>query len=73
MPTITVYYWRGTQQHTGTATTYAGAMRIARRTQNACHATYYDEQGRELYDNGFGLVVAGGNEYVVVNQHPTRR
>lgn len=52
---ITVYYWRGTLQLTGIATTYRGARRIASRNQNKFGPTYYDEQGNQLYDVGFGL------------------
>ena len=36
----------------GTATTYAGAMRIAGRNQNAYPPKFYDPEGRELHDLG---------------------
>lgn len=51
---ITVAYWRGTRQCTGTATTYRGAMRIASRNQNAYPPTYYAGD-RQLIDDGIGL------------------
>lgn len=57
MPKVTVHYWRGTTQLTGTATTYRGAMRIASRNQNAFPPTFSDEDGRELYDTGYGLAI----------------
>lgn len=65
---VVVTYWRGTQQYTGIATTYAGAMRIAGRTQNAIGPTYRTTDGRELYDDGHGLLleeIAGRRHYVV--------
>ncbi len=52
---ITVRYWRGTMQLTGMATTYAGAMRIASRNQNAYDPTFWDGH-RRLLDDGRGLV-----------------
>ena len=52
---ITVRYWRGTTQLEATATTYAGAMRIASRNQNACTARFCDAAGVELHDDGQGL------------------
>ena len=52
---VTVKYWRGTTKCEGKATTYRGALRIAYRNQNAFPARYYDEQGVELHDTGYGL------------------
>ncbi len=52
---VTVRYWRGTTQHSGIATTYRGAMRLADRNQNAYDPHFYDDQGKELYDDGHGL------------------
>ncbi len=52
---ITVKYWIGPTQYQGTATTYRGAMRIASRNQNAYPPKFYDEEGKKLYDTGFGL------------------
>jgi hypothetical protein len=52
---ITVRYWIGTTQYTGTATTYRGAIRIASRNQNRCLPTYWDQNGFQLYDDGIGL------------------
>lgn len=52
---ITVTYWRGTLQLTGTATTYRGAMRIASRNQNAFPPRFYDEKGIQLHDLGHTL------------------
>lgn len=52
---ITVKYWRGTRELTGTATTYRGAMRIARRNQNAYPPRFYDPAGKQLFDVGHGL------------------
>lgn len=54
---VTVRYWIGTTQYTGTATTYRGALRIASRNRNACLPTYWDEQGRQLIDDGQGLLI----------------
>lgn len=51
---VVVRYWVGTTQHEGTATTYAGAMRLAIRNQNARGPTFW-ESGRKLADDGNGL------------------
>lgn len=47
-------YWRGTMRMTGTATTYAGAMRLASRNQNAYAPTFFHGT-RKLADDGNGL------------------
>lgn len=52
---IRVYYWDRSTPRMGTARTYAGAMRIAARNQNAFRPTFW-EGGRELIDDGHGLV-----------------
>jgi hypothetical protein len=52
---VTVRYWVGTRQYEGKATTYRGAMRIARRNRNAYDPKFYDHEGKELYDTGFCL------------------
>lgn len=52
---IVVKYWHGTLECQGIATSYRGAMRIASRNQNAYQPRYYDPQGRELFDTGYGL------------------
>lgn len=52
---IRVVYWMGTLRCQAMARTYRGAMRIAARNQNAFPAKFYDEDGRKLYDCGFGL------------------
>ena len=52
---VTVEYWRGTTRLEGKATTYRGAIRIAGRNQNAFPPRFYDQDGRELYDTGYGL------------------
>jgi hypothetical protein len=52
---VIVRYWNGTQQFTGIATTYRGAMRIVARNRNAYPPTFEDEQGRRLYDVEYGL------------------
>lgn len=54
--TITVRYWRGTQQCEAKARSYRGAMRIAARNQNAYGPTYWDPDGRQLHDLGCALV-----------------
>lgn len=54
-PKIIVKYWRGTMQLEGRATSYAGAMRIASRNQNAYGPTFWTEDGEELHDDGNGL------------------
>lgn len=66
---ITVKYWRGTTQHEGKATDYAGAMELASKNQNAFPATFYHE-GRKLADDGNGLAYEdkleqGVTEYAV--------
>ena len=53
---VKVTYWRGTTQYTGYATTYRGAKRIASRTQNAYGPRYEDADGKELMDDGNGLI-----------------
>lgn len=63
---ITVRYWRGTSRCEGTATTYKGALRIASRNQNAFQPRFYDEDGKELYDNGFGLAYEDAPETCAV-------
>ena len=55
MQKITVRYWVGTTQHVGTASTYAGAMRIASRNRNAYHPTFWLGDER-LHDFGGCLV-----------------
>lgn len=52
---IRVRYWRGTMQQEATATTYAGAMRIANRNANAYGPSYWDANGEQLHDDGAGL------------------
>lgn len=55
--TVRVVVWRGTQQETHYASTYAGAMRIVdERHQNAYSPSYYDRDGNQLADIGGGLV-----------------
>lgn len=53
---ITVKYWIGTVRYTGTATTYRGATRLASKNRNSYDPSYFDSEGKELYDCGFGLV-----------------
>jgi len=62
---IRVEYWVGTQQHTGYATTYRGATRIAGRNRNAYDATYWDADGNQLFDDGHGLRQTESTEYAV--------
>jgi len=52
---VRVRYWRGTTQQEGTATTYAGAMRIASKNANAYGPSFWDEHGEQLHDDGAGL------------------
>lgn len=59
---IRVRYWRGTLQQEATATTYAGAMRIASRNANAYGPSYWDEAGEQLRDDGAGLAYEETNE-----------
>ena len=56
MAKITVQYWRGTTRLEGTATTYAGAMRIAERNENKWPPRFFDAEGHQLHDNGADLV-----------------
>ena len=54
--TIRVEVWHGTTQETHYASTYAGAMRIVdQRHQNAYDPTFWDRDGKQLYDNGQAL------------------
>jgi hypothetical protein len=39
----------------GTAKTYRGAMRVASNNQNAYPPRYFDENGVELHNDGYGL------------------
>jgi hypothetical protein len=71
---ITVKYWRGTTQFEGVATTYAGAMRIAARNQNAYNPTFWDGE-LKLIDDGNGLAYddkldSGKVEYAVLSSRP---
>jgi len=66
MSIINVKYWRGSLQCVETATTYGEALAIADRNANRWPATFSDEAGIELTDDGNGLVYAGGN-YAVLN------
>ena len=52
---VIITYWVGTQQLTGRAKSYRGAMRIASRNQNAFGPYFHDEDGVELHDDGQGL------------------
>ena len=52
---VTVVYWQGTTQRSEQASSYEEALEIAGRNQNAYSARYYDDRGRELYDDGNGL------------------
>jgi hypothetical protein len=52
---IVVKYWRGATQHEGKATSYAGAMRLAAKNQNAYGPTFWTEDGEQLHDDGNGL------------------
>lgn len=64
---VTVKYWLGTTRMEGTAMTYRGAMRIASRNENAFPARFYDEEGRELAETGYGLAyIDGGPDSDVV-------
>jgi hypothetical protein len=56
MATIIVRYWKGTTQLEAKARTYAGAMRIADRNQNAYPATFWTPAGERLIDDGGHLV-----------------
>jgi hypothetical protein len=56
---ITVKYWIGTTQYTGTAKTYLGAMKLASKNQNAYQPRFCDENGIELHDDGNGLAYEG--------------
>ena len=62
---IRVIYWRGTTECEGFATTYCGAMRIASRNQNAYQPRYFDDDGRQLYDDGNGLRYEDADAYAV--------
>ena len=53
--TVTVNYWVGTTEQSGKAKTYAQAMKLADRNQNAFSPSFYDEDGKQLYDTGYGL------------------
>jgi hypothetical protein len=63
---ITVTYWRGTQRCEDKARTYRGAQRIAARNRNAYPPRYYDEEGRQLYDDGHGLRYEDSDTYAVL-------
>ena len=53
---VKVVYWTGTRQCEAFCSTYAAAMRIAARNQNAQGPTFYDNQtGEQLFDDGNGL------------------
>lgn len=49
---ITVKYWQGTTRLEAVASSYAEAMEIASRNQNACPPRFYDPDGVQLYDLG---------------------
>lgn len=70
--TITIRYWRGTLQLEDIAETYAEAMTIAGRNQNAYDPTFWDEDGRQLHDDGNGLAyeeeVDGRRVYAVTQE-----
>ena len=51
---VTVYYWLGTTQVSGKATSYAGAMRLADKNRNAYSPTFFHGD-RKLIDDGNGL------------------
>jgi hypothetical protein len=51
---VTVYYWQGTTQRTGTATSYEDAMELADQNQNAYGPTFFHGE-RALVDDGCGL------------------
>lgn len=59
---IRVEYWRGNTKYVGHAKTYKGAMRIASRNQNAYPPRFYDKDGKELYDTGYGLAYQPDND-----------
>lgn len=52
---ITVKYWRSTTQHEEQCFTYAEAVEIASRNQNAFPPRFYGDRGEELFDDGNGL------------------
>ena len=55
---ITVRYWVGTRECKGSAKTYAGAMRLAGKNQNAFAPRFYDHAGEQLHDLGNCLAYA---------------
>ena len=55
MAKVIVKYWRGTTQVEGTAATYRGAMRLASKNQNSYGPSFWDEEGNQLFADGFGL------------------
>ena len=52
---ITVRYWVGTSRLEGKASSYEEAMGIAARNRNLYSATYWDQAGRQVFDDGHGL------------------
>lgn len=62
---VTVYYWRGTTQHEGTANNYQEATELAGRNQNAHDPTFFDEDGDQLYDDGRGLLEPNSGVYAM--------
>ena len=52
---VKVVYWIGTTQHEEWVSTYAEAMKVASKNQNAYDPSFYDSDGRELIDDGNGL------------------
>jgi hypothetical protein len=63
MVKVKVVYWRSTTQLEGTATTYAGARRVASKNQNAYPPRFYDKKtGEQLHDDGQGLVYESSME-----------
>jgi hypothetical protein len=60
---VTVCYWRGTTQYSEKVGSYQEAMEVAGRSENAFPPTFYDEDGRKLYDDGQGLCYEGRDVY----------
>lgn len=54
MPIITVRYWRGTTEQEATAYSYAEALEIAGRNENAYSPTFWHGD-KQLRDDGYGL------------------